>query len=69
MDDGSTCTVATKAFFITKSPYKLLLELALKKYKQLYIRPNKEIGSYMIWKYLDNLVVGRVTYINGLYVV
>jgi len=33
MDDGSTCTVATKAFFITKSPYKLLLELALKKYK------------------------------------
>jgi hypothetical protein len=61
--------VATKAFFITKSPYKLLLELALKKRKQLYIGPNKKIGSYIIWKYLDNLVVGRATYINGLYVV
>jgi hypothetical protein len=38
--------VVTKAFFATKLPYKLLLELALKKYKQLYIGPNKEIGSY-----------------------
>ena len=69
MDNGSTYTVATKAFFTTKSPYKLLLELALKKYKQLYIRPNKEIGGRMFQKYLDNLVVGRATYINGLYVV
>ena len=33
MDNGSTCTVATKAFFVTKLPYKLLLELALKKRK------------------------------------
>ena len=33
MDDGSTYTVATKAFFATKSPYKLLLESALKKRK------------------------------------
>ena len=47
IDNSSTCTVATKAFFITKSPYKLLLELALKKYKQLYIGPNKEIGKYI----------------------
>ena len=69
IDDGSTYTVATKAFFTTKSPYKLLLELALKKYKQLYIRPNKEIGSRIFWRYLDNLVVGRATYINGLYVI
>ena len=46
IDDGSTYIVATKAFFTTKSPYKLLLELALKKRKQLYIRPDKEIGSY-----------------------
>ena len=47
MDNGSTCTVATKAFFATKLPYKLLLELAFKKRKQLYIGPNKEIGSYI----------------------
>ena len=33
IDDGSTYTVATKAFFATKLPYKLLLELALKKRK------------------------------------
>ena len=33
IDDGSTCIVATKAFFATKLPYKLLLELALKKRK------------------------------------
>jgi hypothetical protein len=45
IDDSSTCTVATKAFFATKSPYKLLLELALKRRKQLYIGPNKEIGG------------------------
>ena len=48
MDNSSTCTVATKAFFASKLPYKLLLELALKKYKQLYIRPNKKINSYTI---------------------
>ena len=48
IDDSSTCTVATKAFFVTKLPYKLLLELAFKKYKKLYIRPNKETGSYTI---------------------
>ena len=40
--------VATKAFFATKLPYKLLLELALKKRKQLYIGPNKEIDSRII---------------------
>ena len=61
--------MATKAFFISKSPYKLILELAFKKRKQLYIGPNKETDSYIIWRYLDNLVVGRATYINGLYVV
>jgi len=48
MDDGSTCMVATKAFFVSKSPYKLLLESALKKHKQLYIRPDKEIGGRKI---------------------
>ena len=69
IDNSSTYTVATKAFFITKSPYKLLLELALKKRKQLYIGPDKEIGSRTFWRYLDNLVVGRVTYTNGLYVI
>ena len=33
IDNSSTYIVATKAFFATKSPYKLLLELALKKRK------------------------------------
>jgi hypothetical protein len=33
IDNSSTCTVATKAFFVSKLPYKLLLELALKKRK------------------------------------
>jgi hypothetical protein len=69
IDNSSTCTVATKAFFATKSPYKLLLELALKRRKQLYIRPNKKIGSHTFQRYLDNLVVGRATYTNGLYVI
>ena len=69
MDNNSTCIVATEAFFVSKSPYKLLLESAFKKRKQLYIRPNKEIGSRMIWRYLDNFIVGRVTCINGLYMV
>ena len=69
IDDGSTCTVATKAFFASKLPYKLILESAFKKRKQLYIGPDKEIGSYTIWRYLDDLVVGRATYTNGLYVV
>jgi len=69
MDNSSTYTVATEAFFASKSPYKLLLELALKKRKQLYIGPNKETGGRTIQKYLDNSVVGRATYTNGLYVV
>ena len=33
MDNSSTCTIATKAFFTSELPYKLLLELAPKKYK------------------------------------
>ena len=33
IDNNSTYTVATKAFFIIKLPYKLLLESALKKRK------------------------------------
>jgi hypothetical protein len=33
MDNSNTYTVATKAFFTTKLPYKLLLELALKRRK------------------------------------
>ena len=33
MDNSSICIVATKAFFAFKLLYKLLLELALKKYK------------------------------------
>ena len=69
IDDGSTYTVATKAFFTSKSPYKLILELAFKKRKQLYIGPNKEIGGCIIWRYLDDLVVGRATCTNGLYIV
>jgi len=69
IDDNSTCIVATKAVYISKSPYKLLLELALKKRKQLYIRPDKETGSYIIWRYLDDLIVGKATCINGLYVI
>ena len=48
MDNSSTYIVATKAFFISKSPYKLILESAFKKRKWLYIRPNKGIGSYII---------------------
>ena len=69
MDDGNTCTVATEAYYAPKLPYKLLLESALKKRKKLYIRPNKKTGSCTIWRYSDNLVVGRATYKNGLYVV
>jgi len=69
MDNSSTYIVATEAFFASKLPYKLLLELALKKRKQLYIRPNKETGGRIIWRYLDNFIVGRATYINGLYMV
>ena len=37
MDDGNTCTVATKAYYAPKLPYKLLSESALKKRKKLYI--------------------------------
>jgi len=33
IDNGSTCIGSYKAFFISKSPYTLLLELALKKRK------------------------------------
>jgi hypothetical protein len=69
IDDSSTYTVATKAFFVTKSPYKLLLELALKRRKQLYIGPDKEIDSRTFRRYLDNLVGGRATYTNGLYII
>ena len=48
IDNSSTYIVATKAFFVSKSPYKLILELAFKKRKQLYIGPNNKIGSYII---------------------
>jgi hypothetical protein len=48
MDNDNTCTIATEAYYIPKSPYKLLLELALKKRKKLYIGPNKKIGSCTI---------------------
>jgi hypothetical protein len=33
MDDGNTYTVATEAYYTPKSPYKLILELALIKCK------------------------------------
>jgi len=69
IDNNSTYTVATEAFFISKSPHKLLSELALKKRKQLYIRPNKETNSCTIQKYLNDLIVGRATYINNLYII
>jgi hypothetical protein len=69
IDDSSTYTVATKAFFATKSPHKLLSESALKRRKQLYIGPDKEIGGRTFRRYLDDLVVGRATYTNGLYVI
>jgi hypothetical protein len=69
IDNSSTCTVATKAFYVFKSLYKLLLELAFEKHKQLYIRPNKGTGSYIIQKYSDNLIVGKATCKNGLYIV
>jgi len=69
MGDGSTYMVAIKAFFASKLPYKLLLESALKKRKQLYIGPNKKIGGRTVRRYLDNFIVGRATCINGLYVV
>ena len=48
IDNSSTCIVAIEAFFTSKLPYKLLLESALKKYKQLYIGPNKKTGSCTI---------------------
>jgi hypothetical protein len=69
MDNGNTYTVATKAYYIPKLPYKLLLESALKKRKKLYIGPDKEIDSRTIWRYSNDLVVGRATYKNGLYIV
>ena len=69
MDDGSTCIVATEAFYAPKSPHKLLSESAFKKCRQLYIGPDQGIGGCTIWKYSNNLIVGRVTCKNGLYVV
>ena len=48
IDNGNTCIVATEAYYAPKSPYKLLLESALKKRKKLYIGPNKKTGSYII---------------------
>ena len=48
MDNSSTYIVAIKAFYTPKLPYKLLLESAFEKHKQLYIRPNKGIGGYTI---------------------
>ena len=69
MDDGNTCTVATKAYYAPKSPYKLLSESALKKRKKLYIRPDKETGGHTIQRYSDDLVVGRAACKNSLYVV
>ena len=48
IDNGSIYIVATKAFYVSNLPYKLLLELSLKKYRKLYIGPNKEISSYII---------------------
>ena len=69
MDDGNTCIVATEAYYAPKSPYKLLSESSLKKRKKLYIGSNKEIGGRTIRRYSNNLVVGRATCKNGLYVV
>ena len=48
IDNGSTYTIATEAFYTPKSPYKLLLESAFKKHRQLYIRPNKGTGGCII---------------------
>jgi hypothetical protein len=69
MDDGNTYTVATKAYYAPKSPYKLLLKSALKKRKKLYIRPNKEIDCHTIRRYSNDFAVGRATCKNGLYVI
>jgi len=69
INDSNTYTVATEAFFTSKSFYKLLLKLAFKKYKKFYIGPNKETSGRMILRYSNDLVVGRATYKNSLYVV
>lgn len=69
MDDGNACTIATEAYYAPKSPYKLLSESALERRKQLYIGPDKETGGRTILRYSDDLVVGRATCKNGLYVV
>ena len=69
MDDNNTYTVAIKAYYTPKLPYKLLLELAFKKHKKFYIGPDKKTGSRTILRYFNNLIVGRATYKNGLYVV
>jgi len=69
MNDSNTCMVATEAFYAPESPYKLLSELALEKRKQLYIGPDKETGGRTIRRYSDDLVVGRATCEDGLYVI
>jgi len=69
IDNGNIYTVAIKVYYAPKSPYKLLLESALKKRKKLYIRPNKEISGRTILRYSNNLVVSKATYKNGLYMV
>ena len=69
MDDSSICIVVTEAFFVSKLSYKLILESAFKKCKQLYIESDKETGGCTIWRYSDDLVVSKATCINGLYVV
>ena len=48
IDNSSTYIITIEAFYTPKLPYKLLLESAFKKYKQLYIGPNKEIGGCII---------------------
>jgi hypothetical protein len=69
MDDGSTCTVATEAFYAPESPHKLLSESSLEKRKKVYIGPDKETGGRTILRYSDGLIVGRATCKTGLYVV
>ena len=48
MDDGSTYMVAAEVYYAPKLPYKLLLELALKKRKKLYIGPDKKTSGHII---------------------
>ena len=69
IDNSNTYIVATEAYYAPKLPYKLLLESALEKCKKLYIGPDKETGGRTIWRYSDDLVVGKVTCKNGLYII